>query len=1047
MFIAVAAVEKRPNILTLIMIFLFVFITLSTFFEIPLILYLIPILIIVVVAISRFRKPKPRMGPPDLGEYPFRPRPNIGRWIIIPLLIIGIIAFIFFANWWLDVKILTSMYFNKAGIDWWKINFFDNYYFYACIAIGLLIALSDPRIKIEKDIQGKRKIYLHSKFWALVNILSEQLSRFSGSQVRISGESYGDRIPLKRGLLWKLAEFLFGTIVIGPLVAGNIAQTYLMIANWIEAQQITWAGFIQSSFSVLYTRLFSYEAFLGQELGAWLIANSPVFEFLIWIRTPVFIIVGIWSARLIVSAIQDMLERRIIKFFRNIVGIGLLVLIPYILQIPTQAFDVTTPFLVRTIIIAMAVLFVFFVFLSLNMGWVQLTISRIFRNRIILFTIIIIVSASLLSGPLVVAIQYAPAMQGRWKEYVWEPKYLPNVVYTRWATGLESIKEDDIDSAINTGTNLEILRRIRVFNDAAAKLRLKPDIGVNWMDFPKEEMTVDVIYANNREYWVAPLTIVLPPGADQWRSSRLLITHSERILAIDAASGEIVQIESVFNLTKPYSIYYGEEGLFKSSQTVYIDIPDASEIHLPGYTSPATYNGEYDYVLDGFERSWFFSGLYGRERLAWDFGRGDFGPVKMLFLRDIEVRLSEILMPGMTLDSDPYLVSDGSNIYYSLYVYIDRDMPTEYLDYPSGEDNYWRVFATILVDAYDGTIQGYLLGNDENNYILDFYRDFYSQWNKPVPEWLTPQLRYPEFLFERQIDSYNLYHVSNPDFWQQSTDFFEETTDSAGNEMEDVRYVIFHLNGTTYWAAIRLVEFFKGAGKNLAGMYVALNGDNLGDVFLLRTGNVAVIGPQTALDTINNYGPTKTEITLHPNWRSGNILMYVINNRPYYFIPYYGETETTLAPAMIVVVDADSQKVGYYAITDPGDPEEVGLASEKAYLNLIGATVELPVEARKKNVLDEFERRGYTVKTPQLLAPSAGYQEKSVSYYGIENWTETNSTISSFISSWVEPYSVDVILMGQPWGVDMPGVNFLNFGVLIDKAGIDELHFITVAFG
>jgi len=149
---------------------------------------------------------------------------------------------------------------------------------------------------------------------------------------------------------------------------------------------------------------------------------------------------------------------------------------------------------------------------------------------------------SLLYGPIVVAVQYAPAMGGKYEEYLWEPKYLPNVVYTRWATGLESIQEGDINAAINTGTNLAILSRIRVFNDASAKLRLTPSIGVNWMDFPvpvpPSTATVDIVNANGKEYWLAPLTIVMPPGATgdaEWRSSRLLITHSERVLAMDAA--------------------------------------------------------------------------------------------------------------------------------------------------------------------------------------------------------------------------------------------------------------------------------------------------------------------------------------------------------------------------------------------------------------------------------------------------------------------------------------------------------------------------------
>jgi hypothetical protein len=1033
----------------MIMFLLFIFLTLSSFFEIPFILYVVGFIVIILVAVIVSRRRRLSTSP-EFGlqrDFPFQSgRPTIGRWIVIPIVIIGVVAFILFENWWLDVNILTSMYLSKAGVDWWQLSFLNNYYFYVCIAIGLLIALSDPRIAIEKDPQGNRQIYFHSKFWGMINTILTQISEYGSNfiPVRIQGQANGDKLSLKRGLLWRFLEFLVGALVIGPLVAKQVAFGYLMIARWLETQQITWLEFLQRCFSVLSTRLLTPELLTGFELGDWLIVNSPALEFLLWMRIPLYIFIGVWGARLMISAVLEFLGRRIFKFFRNLIGIAFLVLIPFVLQMPSQAFDVTTPFYNRTILIAMVILGVLFVFLSLRSNWVELGISRMFRTRLILFSILIIISVSLLSGPVIVAVQYAPAMQGRWREYQWEPKYLPNVIYTRWATGLESIAEDDIDSAINTGTNLEILRQIRVFNEEAAKLRLKPSIGVNWMDFPREEMTVDIVSSADREYWVAPLTIVLPSGADPWRSSRLLITRSERILAIDAANGEIVPIASVFNLTAPYAMYYGEQGLFESSPMAYIGVPGFTETRLSDSQVPATYEGDSDYVLDGFERLWFFSGLYGRERLALDFGRGDFGPVNMLFLRDVEARLSRILLPGMTLDSDPYLVSDGTNIYYSLYVYIDRDMPTEYLDYPSNEDQYWRVFATVLVNAYDGSVQGYLLNADENNYVLNFYRGMYSQWEQPVPEWLVPQLRYPEFLFERQIDSYNLYHVSNPDFWQQSTDFFAETTNSAGNEMEDVRYVRFYLNGTTYWAATRLVEFRKSASKNLAGMYVALNGENFGEVFLLRTGNVAVIGPQTALDTINNYGPTKEQLTLHPNWQSGNILMYVINNEPYYFIPYYGQTQATLTPAMSVIVDAMSQEVGYYVILDPNNADEVGLASEKAYLNVLGTTVETTAEARKKKVIDEFQLRGYSLKTPQEINLDIHWEVAFIEYFTEDDWDATNTTISSFITSWVDPYAIDPIIMLEEF---VSGVRYLKLGIPLSVNGVSSFYFIKIAYG
>lgn len=1043
--------EKRRNLVSYLLPFLILLSVLLPFIEAfdlsLIILVIILVAVVLVVAVVLNRRSRGNGMPREFQGIPSPPqvRLSIGRWILLPVALIVVIGFVLAQNWWLNVNILRTMYLIKANLDWWKLTFLDNHYFYACIAIGLLIAVSDPRVRIERDAEGRRRFYLHSKTWGVISTLRGQMFELGFNLFPAKDAApLDDRITLKKGLLWKGVEFLLGAIVIGPIVARDMALTFLLIADYIQTQSLSWWGFIQQTFSVLSTVLLTPDVGAGvignTPLGTWLIANSPVLEFLRLLQTPILVLGAVWIARLVVTALFDLRRGRLVRVFRSVVLIGLILAVPILLQVPTQTFDVTTPFYIRTMVAGVAILAVLAIFLSLKPVWVEWTMGRIFRNRLILGLLVLLVSTSLLYGPLVVATQYAPAMQGNWEDWLWRPRFLPNVEYTRWATGLERIREDNVTSALNTGENLETLGRVRIFNDQASVLRLKPSIGVNWMDFnPEPAKQVDIIWVDGREYWVAPLTLVLPTvgGAeDVWRSQRMLYTHSERVLAIDAASGEIVPIETVFNLTDPVSLYYGEGGLYTASKMVYLDIPGFAETHLPE-RALTTFEGVPDYTLTGFERFWFFSGLSGLEGLRWDFGRGDWGDVKMLYVRDVNERVSNFLLPGMIIDQDPYLVSDGQNVYFALYVYVERAMPTQYLDYPINDDQFWRLFGVVLVDAYSGEVQGYLLGQDETNYIVDFYRSMYPQWDAPVPEWLVPQLRYPEFLFERQIDSYNIYHVSNPDKWQKSSDFFEDSP------IEDVRYVVITFNGTTYWAGVRLVEFFESPGQNLAAMYVALNGGNVGDVFLLRIDDSAVIGPQTALDSVSNTGATKSLLTLNPNWKPGNILMYVLNNTLYYYIPYYAETTTTLSPVMMVTVDALSQKLGYYVISNPQDPVEVGRAAEKAYLNLVGQQLELTAEARKTKVLDELTRRGYDLRTPQIISADASFQEAVVGYFTDEEWDETNSTITSFLQTWADPSTVDIILIQE---TTINGMRYLEISVLINRAGVVYQHFMKIGY-
>ncbi|MEM2094413.1 MAG: UPF0182 family protein [Candidatus Bathyarchaeia archaeon] len=854
-----------------------------------------------------------------------------------------------------------------------------------------------------------------------------------------TGEEYiDDRIPLRHGLLWRLLEFLGGALFIAPSFVKGWSLQFLIISRWAASQGISLFGLLGRVGSVLYSRLVVGEAPTGQ----WLIDNSPIFEFLTWLRTPIVILVTIWGIRLFISFTLNLRGGYVIKAFRNLMVIGFLVLLPMLIVTPTQAYDAATPYYLRSMLLAEFILIALSLVLSVREYQVQAILRSLFRNKLALAGIIFIIAAALLHGPILVAVQITPAMEGRWQEYLWVPKYRPNVDYTRWATGIEQIVEDNINTAMDTGENIQILSTVRTFNREAAALIMKPSIGVNWMDLTEP----DIINIHGNEYWISALKIVQPPGADIWRSQRLLITHSERVLAVDASDGTIYTdgARAVFNLTGSPAIYYGEGGLFTESDVVYIGIPGFAETHLPDYVGPLLYSGEPDYVLSGFDRLWYFLGLSGWEQLRWDFARGDYGDVKMLYLRDIKERIRPILLQDMVLDADPYLVSDGKNLYYCTYVYIERSMPTEYLDFPTHRLKYWRIFATILVNTYDGKLTGYLLNTEERDYLLDFYRSMYPQWYKPLPEWLVPQLRYPEYLLNNQILAYNTYHVSDPDRWQKSTDFFQLTTNAAGQTFEEVRYVTFSLNRRTVWAGVRQVEWFRAPGKNLAGIYVALNGRDFGQIYFLRSGSVAVIGPQTALDTVNNYGPTKFQLTTHTNppWVPGNILMYVIRGSAYYFIPYYAQSPTTLSPAMVVIVDAISQKVGHYVISNPQDANEVSSSIVKAYTSLVGTAVGTPAEVRKSNVLKEFEELNYVLKTPKQINPNAAFLVGSVEYLD-GAFQDVKSLISSFVEQYLTPSGATSVLL---WETVEGDRRALNFGILVNEGGIIYLYYICVTY-
>src|SRR5262249_24057255 len=152
----------------------------------------------------------------------------------------------------------------------------------------------------------------------------------------------------------------------------------------------------------------------------------------------------------------------------------------------------------------------------------------------------------------------------------------------------------------------------------------------------------------------------------------------------------------------------------------------------------------------------------------------------------------------------------SGNIYLLHWAWIDWTSPHSFADYPENQDtSILRLFAPILTNLKTGEVQGYLFNPQRNDYILSFYRSLYPQWNKPMPTWLLPQLRYPEGFFDKQTEVYDFYFQNKPSEWQRNA-FLQNT--------EESRFIITPINGQLNWAVVRLVETYQSPSKILAGL-------------------------------------------------------------------------------------------------------------------------------------------------------------------------------------------------------------------------------------
>jgi len=844
-----------------------------------------------------------------------------------------------------DVK--YSTYASKAAIDFLSLQYLNGAVVWTTFLLAALFMLSDPRISYAIGPDGKRHLYMHSKVLGLIRLLRRAnlgevfrgRRRLYDSTPRPSvdwdaGEGLDHAVVSKNGTLkwndrfqvsspsflgWTSIKFLLA-LAIAAVIASDVALRLNVVQNYLGVKNSSWIAEIQNYFGILGMRLGgAYQ--VSPSFGVDNAFTFEVFALVLSLLGLAFTVIGIrLGISLLANAIVGLsarafgMSRRALSNFFAIIALAFLY---SVLGAGSWVYDVGSSFILWTLILLLAgSTFVALFTRSPRVFHIKLT-------RLKALGILVIVILSVVTLPAYAS--FLRAQSGQYVNYQWNPAYVPTIQYTRWAYGVDNVTPADVSLINSTGPQTNVLGHVRIFTQEAARLNMKPLVGVNWMSL--DTAPVDIIYRNGTEYWVSILQLVQPTyggDTDVWRTQHLLLTHSEKILAVNAATTERVDAAKIWPLTQTPQVYYGEGGLWQSVDEVYLNIPGFTETHLANYSGPPSYSGSPDYTFDGFWRYWKF---FWQGRL--DFASGNYGPIKALEFRDLNNRLSNLLLPNMQMDPDPYPVVDPQgNIYLLHWVWIDWPSPSGFADYPEHNNtSILRLFSTVLTDVKTGEIRGYLYDNGKSDYVTSFYRSMYPKWNQPIPSWLGDQLRYPETFFNIQQSVYNFYFQTDPNQWQRNV-FLQST--------EDTRFIITPLNGNLAWSAVRLVEIYKSPSQNLAGLYVAPAGTQTGHVYLIRfPEGKTLLGPTTAESAVSTDPTVKGRLTLHPEWTIGNILLYLIDGRLIYVIPYYGTVGNLTVPVMVAVVNAETKQVGVDFIDNPNLSSEVAGATTKA-INSMG---------------------------------------------------------------------------------------------------------------
>ncbi|MFX0011487.1 MAG: hypothetical protein ACFE9R_14335, partial [Candidatus Hermodarchaeota archaeon] len=560
--------------------------------------------------------------------------------IIVGVIIAALAVFWLWPSWFANINLNAQLYASKAGglnyfdfffLNFWSTNFLFNKTaligaFAGCIIMSLppernLLTIIGTRLRFGKPSYFKSLI-----FWWTIGFV---LFYFIGLLLNANNS----------GFAWTLYLIENGEIQLSPTL---IFDAFNVIFNPNNTDFIT---------IYIYSNLV-----------------IPIVNLVI-----VLIVI-----RLILNIVKNFyLRRNDYLILGNVLAIiGILCGMGFVF-VPTLALDGIN------IIQILGLIFGFFTFTGLGIllfvsGKLQYKKNSknyiIPRTRLRKFIYVIIIAVVFTISPLFVSIGPLINLNNTtvWTEQQWLKKYNREIEWTRSCAGLDMFEERPIQNFTESSTTSDALMvsQVRQFDQNFAVQYLAASIGSTFEGLADS----DIIYINNKEYWVAPKTVRFSEiTGDAVQTNTELYDHVEGFLAMDTFTGDLVNVTQSFNITENYPIFFGESeseryleatlgyyeegslGAYDSDILLYTDWAEG----IP--KNQFRYEGRPDGTLYGLEGFWktLSIGLF-----AYAFESKH----QYLINRNVKSRIEDILLPQLKIDSDPYLVfnMNQGKMYYAV---------------------------------------------------------------------------------------------------------------------------------------------------------------------------------------------------------------------------------------------------------------------------------------------------------------------------------------------------------------------------------------------
>lgn len=424
------------------------------------------------------------------------------------------------------------------------------------------------------------------------------------------------------------------------------------------------------------------------------------------------------------------------------------------------------------------------------------------------------------------------------------------------------------------------------------------------------------------------LTQRLPQGSNNWVNRHLQYTHGygsvANLVARQGTEGSPeflvkdlppVTEDSSLAVDNP-AVYYGEQvptyRLVKTTARE-LDFPKGDE---NVYT---TYEGDGGVQIGSFWKQLLFA-----------YYTGDFNIVLTDYLtEDSEIQIWNSLRervqrvaPFLKFDGDPYFVLSDDRQYWIQDAYTTtRSFPySEAIRDQRGYEGtrYIRNSVKIVVDAYSGDVSLYVTNTDDP--VIDAYQNAFPDLFAPMeemPDDVRKHIRYPQDLFEMQIERYTRYHMTEPQVYYNNEDLWTRPREQyAGRQrIMEPYYIMTKLPGEDQQQFMLMSPMTPENRDNMIA-WIAAKSDapNYGELVVYKLPKERLIfGPNQVESRIDQDTEISQQLSLWDQRGSnvirGNLIIVPIEESFLYVEPIFLIAENIQIPQMQRVIVSYGDRV------------------------------------------------------------------------------------------------------------------------------------------